>query len=162
PQVSRFDLGSDPLEFANRQVKLAHELWNRAESKVLPEGADYSQLTRAFSGGLNKISGAGRYMARFIGGVNVRRDHAGTGRAVQEPVAADKQRDAMNSIVSTFFQPDSFKFKPEFTSHLAKNRFESWGDQNIHVGQSVLRTQVGMLNSLYAKDVAQRLIEAPE
>ena len=30
----------------------------------------------------------------------------------------------------------------------AKDRFETWGDQNIHVGQSVVRMQAGVLNTL--------------
>jgi hypothetical protein len=162
PLVNRFDLGNDPLKYAEKQALLGRELWDRAQNQELPDGTSYQELTKAFSSGLSKISGAARFMARYVGGVNIRRDHAGTGNAIHEPVPADKQREALDAITSTMFAPDSFRFKPEFVARLAKDRFETWGDQNIHVGQSVLRTQVSAMQSLLANDVAQRLIDNPE
>lgn len=106
-------------------VTLGRELWRRAQERVLPEGTPYQELTGAFSSGLNKLAGAGRVMTRYIGGVS-HRDHAGTDKATYEPVAAEKQRAALGSLVSTFFSPDSFKFKPEFVARLAKDRFDTW------------------------------------
>ncbi len=162
PGVNRFDLGSDPLAFAEKQVKLGRELWDRAQTQTLADGESYQQLTSSFSSGLNKVAGAARFMARYIGGVTVRRDRAGTGNPVHEPVPAEKQREALKLITETMFQADSFQFQPDFVSRLAKDRFETWGDQNIHVGQSVLRVQSNALESLLDPDVAQRLIDNPE
>jgi hypothetical protein len=162
PLVQRFDLGSDPLAFAEKQALLAKELWNRAQDRVLPEGTPYQELTDAFASGLGKMAGAGRVMARYIGGVSIHRDHAGTDKPTYAPVPAAEQREALQSILTTFFQPDSFKFKPEFVARLAKDRFDNWGDQNIHVGQTVVRTQTSLLNNLLATDRAQRIIDSPE
>ena len=162
PEVNRFDLGSDPLAFAQKQVVLGKELWKRAQDKVLPEGAPYQELTGAFLSGLNKMSSAGTFMTRYIGGVTLNRDHAGTDKATYEPVPAEKQRQAFQSILSTYFQPDSFKFKPDFVARLARDRFETWGDQNIFVGKAVVGMQAGVINKLLATDRAQRLIDAPE
>ncbi len=162
PGVNRFDLGNDPLQFAEKQMQLGRELWDRAQTRELPEDASYQELTRAFSSGLNNFSKSARLAARYIGGVTVRRDRAGTGNPVHEPVPAEKQREALNLLMTSMFQPDSFRFKPEFVSRLAKDRFTTWGDQNIHVGQSVLRTQAGAMQMLLAPDVAQRLIDNPE
>ena len=33
PMVNTLDLGSDPLEFADRQLKLGRELWQLAEAQ---------------------------------------------------------------------------------------------------------------------------------
>lgn len=162
PEVNRFDLGSDPLAFANKQADLGHELWERAQNRVLPEGTPYQELTGAFRSGLQKLSSAGTLMARYIGGVSIHRDRAGTEKATYQPVPAEKQRKALQSILTTYFQPDSFQFKPEFVARLAKDRFETWGDQNFHLGQSVVRMQAGVLNSLLKDDVAQRIIDSPE
>lgn len=162
PEVNRFDLGNDPLRFAQKQAVLGRELWDRAQNQVLPVGTSYQELSRSFSSGLSKISGAARFMARYVGGVTLRRDRAGTENAVHEPIAAEKQREALGALTDMLFQPDSFRFKPEFVSRLAKDRFETWGDQNVSVGQQVLRTQVAALNSLLANNVAQRLIDNPE
>lgn len=162
PEVNRFDLGNDPLQFAQKQALLGRELWERAQNQVLPAGTPYQELSKAFSSGLNKISGASRFMARYVGGVTLRRDRAGTENATHEPVPAEKQREALNALTGMLFQLDSFKFKPEFVSRLAKDRFDTWGDQNVHVGQSILRLQAGALNNLLAHDVAQRIISNPE
>ena len=162
PEVNRFDLGSDPLEFAEKQVALGRELWDRAQNKVLPAGADYQQLTKAFTAGLSKLAGSARFMARYIGGVTLRRDHAGTENATYTPVPAEKQRKALQSMMTTYFQPDSFKFKPEFLARLAKDRFESWGDQNMMAGQAVLKTQSSVIGMLLDNKVAQRVISNPE
>lgn len=162
PLVNRFDLGSDPLAFAQKQVVLGHELWTKAQDRVLPEGTPYQELTGAFASGLNKLAGAGRVMARYIGGVSVHRDRAGTDKATYVPTPAAEQREALKSVVSTFFSPDSFKFKPEFAARLAKDRFEWASDPNFHLGQNVVRTQATMLNTLLAPDRALRLIDSPE
>ena len=162
PEVNRFDLGSDPLAFAQKQALLGRELWDRAQNQPLAARTPHQEQMRAFAGGLNKVSGAARFMTRYVGGVTINRDHAGTGKSTHEPVAAEKQRDALKSVTELMFQPDSFKFKPEFLSNLARDRFDTWGDQNVHAGQSILRMQVGTLNSLLAPDVAQRIISNPE
>jgi len=162
PEVSRFDLGSDPLGFAEKQVKLGHELWQRAQTQELPEGTPYQELTRAFASGLSKVSGAVRLMNRYVGGVTLRRDHAGTGHATHEVIPAEKQRAAVEMITDTMFKPDSFQFKPEFVSRLAKDRFDTWGDQNVDVGEKVLNVQARALRALLDDDIAERLIHNPE
>ena len=162
PEVSRFDLGSDPLEFSAKTITLARELWDRAQNQELPEDTSYKELTRAFSSGLRKMGQASRLATRYVGGVSIRRDRAGTGNPIYKPVPAEKQRAALNQIVDNMFQPDSFKFKPEFVSRLAKERFGNWGDQNIHVGQMVTNTQARALKDLLSAERAQRLIDNPE
>ena len=163
PTVTRFDLGSDPLVFAEKQMSLAHELWDRAQNRELPKDASYKELTRAFSSGLNKVAQASRLMTRYIGGMTIRRDRAGTENAVYEPVPADKQREALQQLTENVFSAGNFKFKPEFVSRLARERFDNWGNQNIHVGKMVNRVQSRVLQGLMLDyDIAQRLIDNPE
>ena len=162
PEVSRFDMSSDPLGFAQKQVDLGLEYWDRAQNRELPEGTNYIENTKAFSSGLNKLGSAMRLATRYIGGVHIRRDHAGTEHALHTPVPAEKQADAVKLITETMFSPDSFQFKPEFVARMGKNRFDTWGDQNIHVGQSVLKTQVRALVGMLSPSIAQRLADNHE
>lgn len=162
PEVSRFDLGKNPLAFAGKQINLANELWNRAQTQELPEGTSYKELTRAFRSGLNKVASGVRLANRYVGGVTLRRDRAGTGNPIYQPIPAEKQKEAVGLITSTMFSPDSFKFDPAFTSRLAQNRFGNWGDQNYDVGASVLRIQSRALRSLFDDSIAQRMISNPE
>lgn len=162
PEVTRFDLGSDPLGFAEKQMGLAKELLEKAQTRELPQDASYKELTRAFQSGLSKISSAATLMTRYVGGLHLRRDRAGTDNPIYQPVPAEKQREALGQIVDNLFQPDSFRFKPEFVSRLAKERFGNWGDQNIHAGQMVTKLQSRVLNGLLSEDIAQRIIDNPE
>lgn len=162
PDVTRFDLTDNPLEFSRKEIVLAKELWERAQTQELPEDTSYTELTKSFSSGLNKISGAVRRATRYIGGVHLRRDRAGTGNEIYDPVPAKEQSEALRLITETMFQPDSFKFKPDFVSRLARERFDNWGDQNIHVGQSVTKLQARVLRGLFDNDIAQRVIDNPE
>jgi len=162
PEVSRFDLGSNPLGFAQKQITLARELWERAQTQELPQDTSYKELTRAFSSGLSKVAGAVRLANRYVGGLSLRRDRAGTENPIYQPIPAEKQREAVNLIADTMFSPDSFKFKPEFVSRLAQERFGNWGNQNYQVGTRVLATQSRALQALYDNDIAQRLIDNPE
>lgn len=162
PNVVRFDLGKDTLGFAEKEVGLGHEMLTRAQNLVLPEGEGYQQLTRGFNGAITKISHGVLLAGRHVGGVHIYRDRAGTDRATFEPVAVEQQREALQFITDTMFKPDSLKLKPEFVSRLAKNRFDTWGDQNVHAGTIVLNQKVKALENLLNKDVAQRIIEAPE
>jgi uncharacterized protein DUF4953/uncharacterized protein DUF5117 len=162
PEVSRFDLGKNPLSFAEKQITLARELWDRAQTQELPEDTSFKEFTKAFSSGLSTVAGAARLANRYVGGVSIRRDRAGTGNPIYQPIAAETQREAVALITDTMFKPDSFKFDPNFVSRLAKNRFGSWGDQNYHAGEKVLGVQTGALRSLFDDDIAQRMISNPE
>lgn len=162
PEVTRFDLGQNPLEFAGKQMGLARELWTRAQNQELPQDASYKELTKAFTAGLSKVASAARLATRHIGGVNLRRDRAGTGNPIYSPVPAAKQREALGLVLDTMFTPESFKFKPEFVSRLAKERFGVWGDQNLRVGEIVLATQKTALQGLLDDRIAQRVIDNPE
>lgn len=162
PEVTRFDLGNDPLKFAEKQVGLAKELLEKAQTRELPQDASYKELTRAFQSGLSKISSATTLMSRYIGGTSIRRDRAGTDNPIYSPVPAERQREALHQIVDTLYRPDSFKFSPQFVSRLAKERFGNWGDQNIHPGQMVTRVQGRVLNHMLEDEVAQRIIDNPD
>lgn len=162
PEVTRFDLGNDPLVFAQKQMGLAKELLARAQERELAQDESYKELTRAFQSGLSKVLNSATLMGRYVGGVSLRRDRAGTENAIYQPIPAEKQREALGQIVDSLFKPDSFKFKPEFVSRLAKERFGAWGDQNIHAGQTVTKVQSIVLNNLLQADVAQRIVGNPE
>ena len=46
PAVNSFDLGADPLAYAQKRFALVRELWERTESKSLQPGEPYSILRR--------------------------------------------------------------------------------------------------------------------
>ena len=162
PEVSRFDLGKNPLSFAEKQITLARELWDRVQTQELPEDTSYQELTRGFNAGLSTVAKAARLANRYVGGVSIRRDRAGTGNPIYQPIPAEQQSKAVQMITDTMFSPDSFKFDSNFVSRLAKERFGNWGDQNFDAGERVLGVQTRALHSLFDNDIAQRMISNPE
>jgi hypothetical protein len=162
PMVNRFDLGADPLAYYKQRMKLSRELWDRLQNMNLATGESYERLTRSFRRGFNQLNSVAPLAAKYIGGVHVRRERAGSKNAVFEPVSAAKQKEALALITKDFFGTDSFKFKPEFIARLATDRFErtmSDGSMQTSVARLVGGVQKGILDHVYSPTVATRLAE---
>ena len=162
PLVNRFDLGADPLAYYKLRMKLSRELWDRLQNMNLATGDSYERLTRSFRSGFNQLNRVAPLAAKYIGGVHIRRERAGSKKAVFEPVSAAQQREALALITKDFFGTDSFKFKPEFIARLATDRFERTqtdGSMQTSVARLVAGVQKGILDHVYSPAVATRLAE---
>jgi hypothetical protein len=162
PMVNRFDLGADPLAYYKQRMKLSRELWDRLQNMNLATGESYERLTRSFRSGFNQLNSVAPLAAKYIGGVHIRRERAGSKVGVFEPVSAAKQKEALALITKDFFGTDSFKFKPEFIARLATDRFErtmSDGSMQTSVALLVAGVQKGILDHVYSPAVATRLAE---
>jgi Met-zincin/Domain of unknown function (DUF5117)/Domain of unknown function (DUF5118) len=174
PEVNRGDLGSDPLAFYEKRFAVVRELWDRWQTKQLPSGTQYEQLRRNFERGFNLIGQVSDLAAKYVGGVTVLRDVAGTGRQPITPVDAEKQRRALNLLTKNLFEVDSFKFRSDFLGKLTIDfdaRFDSFDDDfglggipavDYSVSNRVLGIQRATLQQLMRDNVAARVIGAPE
>ncbi len=163
PEVSRFDMGSDPLEYYKKRMQLTRELWDRIQNLQLKDGESYERLTRSFTAGFRALTQVAPLAAKYVGGVRNLRDHAGTGRPIYEPTPAAKQREALKLVTDGIFKSDSFKLKPEFVSRLAVDQFERrGGNPDISIANGVLNLQKGVLDILMADAVAQRLLDSQD
>ena len=167
PDVNRFDMGSDPLEYYKKRMQLSQELWNRLQTMKLKDGESYERLLRSFAAGFQQLGRVAPLAAKYVGGVRLLRDHAGTNRPLYEPTPIARQREALTLITTDFFRADSFRFKPEFISHLGIDNFErirGRGIRNpdISVGTAVLNVQRSVLDELMADSVAVRLLDSQE
>lgn len=162
PLVNRFDLGADPLAYYKLRMKLSRELWDRLQNMNLATGESYERLTRSFRSGFNQLNYIAPLAAKYIGGVHIRRERAGSKKGVFEPVSAAQQREALALITKDFFGTESFKFKPEFIARLATDRFEPTqanGSMQTSVARLVAGVQKGILDHVYSPAVATRLAE---
>ncbi|HEX9390618.1 MAG TPA: zinc-dependent metalloprotease [Usitatibacteraceae bacterium] len=162
PDVNRFDMGGDPLEYYKKRMKLTRELWDRIQTLQLKPGESYERLTRSFSSGFRQLAQVAPLAAKYVGGVRHLRDRAGTGHALYEPTPAAKQREALTLVTEGMFKVDSFRLKPEFVSRLSIDQFERRGNPDISIANSVLNLQKGVLDVLLADSVAQRLLDSQE
>jgi len=169
PYATAGDLGSDPLAFAERRLVLAKELWERWEARPLKPGETYAALRRNISRGIGQVRESGLIASRYIGGISVLRDAAGSGRTPMNPVAMDKQRDALRLIETGVFAVDSFKFKPEFLRSLSVDFLDrndafdgglSPPGFDFSLPTQVLAAQKAVLDRVTSEVVAQRLLDA--
>ena len=162
PEVNRFDLGSDPLEYYKRRMKLSRELWDRLQNLKLAPGESYERLTRSFVSGFLQVARIAPLAAKYVGGVTTHRDRAGTGRALFEPTPVARQREALAIINGDFFQTDSFRFQPQFLGRLAFDEFARPVNPDLSLSAAVFGVQKAVLDQLLSDPVAARLIGAPE
>lgn len=175
PEVNRSDLSSDPLGFYEKRFAVIRELWDRVQAKELAPGTRYEQLRRNFQRGFALMAQITELSAKYVGGVTVLRDVAGSGRQPLTPVDADKQRRALNLLAKNLFAVDSFKFKPEFLGKLTPDfdaRWDAVNDDDVgipnptpidqSVAGRVFALQRAALMQLMRDSVAARLVVAPE
>jgi hypothetical protein len=162
PEVNVFDLGSDTLAYAQKRLRLTRELWDRLQTRQLKTGENYDSLRRAFDYGFNQFVRAVPPVTKYIGGHTNLRDHAGTGRVPFTPIAAKRQREALDLLTGSLFKPDSFKITPELVSRLGYDHFMDPMARDVSIGSRVLALQAGILDQLINDAVAHRLIDAQE
>ena len=171
PEVNRSDLTSDPLAHYGKRVKLIRELWDKLQLKQTPVGQPYEYLRRNFDRGFTQLSSISELAAKYVGGVSVLRDHAGSGRAPLVPTSAEKQRIALNLLADSLFSENNFRFPPEFLSRLSVDfldREPDWSafggtpySVNLSLPDRVLSLQRSVLQRLTTDGVAKRLTDSP-
>jgi hypothetical protein len=169
PNAAVVDLSDDPLDFAHRRVLLTEELWSRWEVRSLPDGDSLAAYRRSVVRGLMSLREAGIAASRYVGGVSLYRDVAGSGRTPLNPVDPAQQRAALKLVEDSLFSADSFRFPPEFMRKLSVD----WLNQNdaFDVGLNmpgytyslptqVLLVQKAVLDRVMSDATAQRLLDS--
>lgn len=169
PDVSRFDLGSDPLAYYAHRVRLSEEIQSNLEQSLQRPGQGYQVLRRSFLSAVNMSASALLLSAKYIGGVNHYRDHVGDpgGRLPFRPVPAARQRRALNLIRDHLFAPDAFKASPSLLNKLNNERFTDFRNFasmatrfDVPVHDIILDRQKAVLDRLYNPVVLKRILDS--
>jgi hypothetical protein len=138
PYSNRFDLGSDPIEFAKARAELVAQVMpgiveRLAGREAEGTGGGYERVRQAF-GVLLSSHGQAMYNAsRLIGGLVGSRSHRGDANA-KPPfavVSAKKQRDALDLLATEMFGTKPFSFPPDLYNQLAASRWSHWGTNEV-------------------------------
>ncbi|OWK36223.1 hypothetical protein FRUB_08786 [Fimbriiglobus ruber] len=166
PQINRFDLGADPIQFGRDRIKLAQALLTSLSEKGADKGEGYQRVRQGFSLALGQYGNAAYLASRYVGGVSSHRDHKGdaNGRDPLVPIPADKQREALKFLQETVLTDKPFNFSPELLRKLGSDRWYHWGNEyslyagvDFPVNERVLRIQQIALNELLDGDVLSRI-----
>ncbi len=134
PLSNRFDLGSDPLEFARMRAELVAQVMPQIAERMTKRekdgsGGGYERVRQAF-GVLLSSHGQAMYAAsRLVGGLYGSRSHRGDPNAPApfRVVEAARQRDALTLLEQQMFSAKPFTFPPELLNQLVATRWLHWG-----------------------------------
>jgi hypothetical protein len=129
PLVNRWDLGADPMKFAQDRILLAEELLGKLADRTVTEGEGHQQTRRIFNTLLQEYGNASFLISKFVGGVQMHRDHPNDPNA-RDPfvvVDPDKQRAALKFLQDHILTDKPFQFSPKLLRRLAAERWMHWG-----------------------------------
>ncbi|MFH1723189.1 MAG: zinc-dependent metalloprotease [Elusimicrobiota bacterium] len=131
PEASMWDLGSDPVAFADTRVAQARGLWKRLEENTPEPGKGYASLRRDFQAGLRAYGMGVRTTFTSIGGIVVSRDRAGSpgGRVPFEPVPVERQREALDFLAKNVFDSEALRFSPDLLKKLGRERLGTFDNR---------------------------------
>lgn len=161
PLVNVFDLGDNPLAYAQRRLALSKELWTRVQARQPQAGDDPERARRSVLAGFRQVGSLPGIAAKYVGGMHTERDLPGTGKPTFRPVEPAMQRAALRFLTQELFSNDSFRFKPEFLQTLAPDYIEFMRPGPLSVPQAVLVLQTQALDRLLSPGTAGRLLELP-
>jgi hypothetical protein len=133
PYVNRWDLGSDPCEFAKGRIALASELFKDLDRRVVKDGESWSRTRRAFGVLLEQWGDAATLASQYVGGQSVSRDHKADKNARDPivPIPGDKQRGCLKFLVEAILSDQSFQFSPTLLRRLGTERWSHWGSDSL-------------------------------
>ena len=130
PLCSTWDMSSDPIAFYSHQIDLVQNLWSTLLQNFELKGQRYQKIRSVFSQGISEYRSAARTASKFVGGIHFSRNHIGD-PGNQNPlivVSPNKQREALQFMLSKIFSADVFNFNPELLNKLSPERNDDFSD----------------------------------
>ena len=149
PLARRYDFGKNPLDFAHEQVALAKLHRGKIIDKFVKKGEPWSKARKGYLMTLTMQTRSSSMMANWVGGTFVNRDKKGDPeeRAPLDPVSAEDQREALEFVLESMFQDESFGLNPKLLKYMAKDHF-SYDDPTWPIHDRVMSLQAGTLSQL--------------
>lgn len=123
PDVTRFDLGSDPIAYWQRSLDLSRYLLLTLSKRVPAPGQSYWEFTRDFNGLLNLHVASAARAARYIGGLYVNRNQRGDygEKPTLLPIPKAQQEQALNLLCKYMLASNVFRFPSTYYTHFTTN-----------------------------------------
>ena len=127
PDCVRWDLGSDPLNYATQRMDNAKRLLAKVLDRAVAKGDSFRDGRRAVDMVLYDYQSAALIAARFVGGQHFYRDHKGDPqqRDSMVPVDAAKQRRALKLVCERVLAEGSLTLDAALLRKLGKGYWSS-------------------------------------
>jgi hypothetical protein len=166
PLVHVWDLGADPMKFAQDRILLAQELIGGLAERVVDKGEGYQRARQAFDILLGQYGNAAFLVASYLGGEHLHRDHKDDPGARDPfvPVPAAKQRAALHFLQEHILSDKPFRYPPALLRKLGADRWMHWGNESsalesveFPLHERVLDVQRVVLGQVYDGGVLSRI-----
>jgi hypothetical protein len=167
PDSNRFDMGSDPIEFALHRAKITEEQLPSLVDRLVKDGDDYAAVRRAFQNLITLQTRAMGFAARQVGGVKTSRSHKGDkdGKPPFSLVDAKLQRDVLTMVEEKVLSDKPYSLPPETWNMLGTLHWSHWGQEpparrDFGIHDFVLSQQMQIVGSLLSPSSLSRLLDA--
>lgn len=167
PDSNRFDMGSDPIEFALHRAKITEEQLPGLVDRLVKDGDDYAAVRRAFQNLIQLQTRAMGFAARQVGGVKSSRSHKGDKDAKPPFSLVDPklQRDVLAMIEEKVLSDKPYSLPPETWNMLGTLHWSHWGQEpparrDFGIHDFVLGQQMQIVGSLLSTSSLSRLLDA--
>ncbi len=158
PDVARFDMGKDNLEYQKQTMALSRKLLATLDKRVPKNGESYWEFTQDFNQLLGMYAGSAGFATRFIGGQNISRSHRGdmNEKPALSTVSADTQRQALGMLVTYVFAPDAMPVPKRYYSKLASDP-TGFGADEVPMLDRLSSIQRTALSRLFSPTMLSRI-----
>jgi hypothetical protein len=167
PDSNRFDLGSNPVDFAKHRLAMVEELIPGLVDRTTKEGDDYTQARRTFNIVVAQAGQGMFFASRQVGGLKTSRSHKGDKDAKPpiQLVDAKLQREVLDLLDKNLFSDKPFAFPPEIYNQLGWSNWSHWGvspstRKDFGVHDFILMWQERVLSQLLSSITLERMHDA--
>lgn len=131
PLARPYDFAADPLDYANNQSRLLEYYRTRLIDKFVKDGESWAKARRGYGITLNQQLQCLTFMAPWVGGAHVARDHKGDPNARQPVtvVPVEKQRAALRYVMDHSFKDAAFGLTAEMMKFMTVDKWSDQGGQ---------------------------------
>jgi len=128
PRAVRWDMGADPLNFAESRMRIVRDLRGKIVEELVEDGEPWRKARDRFESLLSTQIQTMSIASRWVGGSYVHWDYKGDpeGRDPIEDVDPEQQRRALNFVIENAFHDEAFGLTPELIKKLG---VQYWPDE---------------------------------
>jgi hypothetical protein len=166
PLARRYDYSKEPLDYAENQMRLVKLYRSRLLDKFVKDGDSWGKARRGYELTLGEQMKGVSMMANWIGGATVNRDKKGDpgNRQSLIPIAAERQRKALDFVFKNAFRDDAFGLTPQILERLTNDKWidegvRSMGESTFPIHDRILGYQASTLTMLMNPTTLRRVFD---
>ena len=159
PRVVQYDLSSDPLAYWEKSIEVSKHLLTNLDKRLPRSGESYYEFTRAFNQLLGIYARSAGVASRYVGGLNVNRNHKGDPgeKPTLSPVDVAEQKRALALLNAFLFSPAAMNFPTSYYGKLTTDPYGLDFAADFPIQDQISGIQKAALTRLFSGGVLTRV-----